>query len=144
MLVGDVADALFAAKDAPGVDGMAFNLAGDVRPTAKEYIEELRLRTLRNYRFIPRPVWKIGMADRFRWAIKALIRKPDNVCEPYRDYKSLTMSSSLDCSLAKQKLGWKPLSDREEFFRQVIDCNLKPIHPGDLRLLGVGPGMPQG
>ena len=136
VLVGDVADALFSAKDVPGIEGISFNLAGDVRPTANEYFEELRRRTRRNYRFIPRPVWKIGLSDRFRWALKLLIRKPDNVCEPYRDYKSLQMSSSLDCSLAKQKLGWQPVADREEFYRQVIDSHLKPIHSGDLRLLG--------
>lgn len=134
VLAEDVAQALVAARDVPGIDGMAFNLAGDVRPTAREYVEELRSRTLRNYRFIPRPVWKIGMVDRFKWGLKLLIRKRDNVCEPYRDYKSLTMSSYLDCSLAKQKLGWNPISDRQEFFRQVIDCHLKPFHSGDVRL----------
>jgi len=134
VLVDDVAAALFAAKDAPGIDGMSFNLAGDVRPTAKEYIEEVRRRTLRNYRFIPRSVRTIGLDGRLRWAIKLLIGKTDNVCEPYRDYKSLEMSSPLDCSLAKEKLGWKPVSSRDEFFRQAIDSHLQPIYPGDLRL----------
>ena len=135
VLVSDVASALFLAKEATGIDGMTFNLAGDVRPTALEYVEELRRRGKRNFRFYPRSVWSIALAEHLRWAIKALAGKPDNVCSSFREIRSATMSSFIDCSLAKQVLGWTPVSDREEFFRKAVDPHLEPFHSTDLRLL---------
>lgn len=134
VLAGDVAEALVAAKDAEGVVGLTFNLAGDVRPTAAEYVAELRKRSLRNFRFYPRRVAGLQGGELFRWGVKRLTRKPGNVLQPGGDVKSMTMSAPLDCSLAKRRLGWAPCADREEFFRQAIDPHLKPIPAGDLRL----------
>jgi len=133
VLVRDVADALLLAKDAPNIEGQSFNLAGDVRPAAVEYVRILRERTRRNIRFYPRRLWWIGLAERTRWLLKALMRKPGNICEPSRDTRSMAMCCDLDCSLAKRLLGWTPVRDREEFLRQAIDCHLKPFPPGDLR-----------
>jgi len=133
VLVDDVAQALVSAKDAPGVEGLTFNLAGDVRPTAAEYVQELRRRALRNFRFYPRRLWAMQGGELARWGVKTLARKPNVVLEPPGDMKSLTMSAPLDCSLAKRLLGWTPCADREEFFRQAIDPHLKPIPAGDLR-----------
>jgi nucleoside-diphosphate-sugar epimerase len=134
VLAEDVASALLLAKDAPNIEGLAFNLAGDVQPTAAEYVEEIRLRTRRNFRFVPRSVWSIGFGEYLRWLIKAVARKPGNVSAPYRDVQSVSMSSNLDCSLAKRVLGWAPVSDRAEFFHQAIDVHLQSIPAGDIRL----------
>lgn len=134
VLVDDVANAIFTARDVPGIDGTTFNLAGDVRPTAAEFVEELRIRTKRNFRFYPRSIWKVALAEYTRWALKAIMRKPGNVLGSSRDTKSMSMSSFLDCSRAKQLLSWKPVTDRDEFFRQAIDIHIPPFHPGDLRL----------
>lgn len=134
VLVQDVARALVLAKDAPGVEGKSFNLSGDIRPTAKEYVDLLRQRTRRNFRFYPRDVRKMGALEWGLWAIKAVARKADNVRVSYRDLLSLTMAADLDCSEAKELLGWQPESDREAFFREAIDSHLKPFKPGDLRL----------
>lgn len=134
VLVQDVAKALLLAKDAPGIEGKSFNLSGDIRPTAKEYVDLLRERTLRNFRFYPRNVRQMGAMEWALWAIKAAARNRDNVRVSYRDLLSLTMAADLDCSEAKALLGWKPESDREVFFREAIDSHLKPVKPGDLRL----------
>lgn len=133
VLVDDVASALVLAKDAPAIEGRTFNLAGDVRPTAAEYVALLRERTKRDFRFYSRSVWSMGLAEWSRWALKALARKSDNSAVPYRDTKSVAMATDLDCSLAKRLLGWKPVADRDEFIRRAIDCNVRPILPGDLR-----------
>jgi nucleoside-diphosphate-sugar epimerase len=134
VLVDDVAQALFLAKDAPGIDGVTFNLAGDVRPSATEYVSVLRERTRRNFRFYPRSMWRICGAELSRYLIKKTVRKPNNMMVPLRDLRNGTLVTQLDCSLAKQNLGWKPVSDRDEFYRQAIDAFLKPLAPGDLRL----------
>jgi nucleoside-diphosphate-sugar epimerase len=136
VLVGDVAQALFLAKDLAGIDGMTFNLAGDVRPTTAEYVGELRRRSMRNFQFYPRPVWTIVARDRLLWALKALVRKSGNECPSVHETYFATLSLQLDCSKAKTVLGWKPTSDREEFFQQAINSHLRSIRPGDLRLAG--------
>ena len=133
VLVQDVARALVLAKDAPDVEGKAFNLSGDIRPTAVEYVQLLREQTRRNFRFYPRSVWKMQAAELFKWALKAAARKANNVPISYRDLKSLTMAADLDCSDAKKLLGWTPESDREAFFREAIGSHLKPMAPGDIR-----------
>jgi nucleoside-diphosphate-sugar epimerase len=134
VLVDDVARALLLAKDTPGIDGLTFNLAGDVRPTAAEYVAAMRERTLRNFRFYPRSILRIYGGELSRYLIKEIARKPGNSKVGYRDFKSGALVTQLDCSLAKQKLGWQPVSDREEFFRQALDVFVKPIAPGDIRL----------
>lgn len=134
VLVDDVAQALLLAKDAPGIDGLTFNLAGDVRPTAAEFVSALRERTRRNFRFYSRSMWGICGAELSRYLIKKAVRKPNNRMVSFRDLQSGALSTQLDCSLAKQKLGWKPISDREEFYRQTIDVFVKPIPAADIRL----------
>ena len=134
VLVDDVAQALLLAKDAPGIEGLTFNLAGDVRPTASEFVSVLRKRTMRNYRFYPRSMWGICAGELGRYLVKKAVNKPDNRMVPFRDLKSGALMTQLDCSLAKRKLGWTPVSDREEFFRQAIDVFVRPISPGDIRL----------
>ena len=133
VLVRDVARAMVLAKDAPGIDGMTFNLSGDIRPTAQEFVELLWERTLRNFRFYPRSLWLMGASDLLIRAVKALVHK-QHIGNSYRDLQSLTMAADLDCSAARKLLGWEPETDRDVFFREAIDVHLKPIHPGDLRL----------
>ena len=56
VLVDDVARAMVLAGDVPGIEGKSYNLAGDVRPTAREYMRLLAERSLRLYEFYPRSV----------------------------------------------------------------------------------------
>jgi nucleoside-diphosphate-sugar epimerase len=134
VLVDDVARALLLAKDAPGIDGMAFNLAGDVRPSVRQYVQWIREATHRNFRFYSRPVWFLQAGELARWGLKALARKPNNKLGPLRELGSATMSAPLDCSLAKRLLGWKPVSDENEFRKEALLSNIPPLPPGDIRL----------
>lgn len=134
VLVQDVAQALAAAKDIPGLEGMSFNLAGDVRPSAVEFIRELSARTLRRFHFRPRNLRWIQAVEISKWALKALARKTGNAWPGYRDFASRAMLAPIDCSAAKHMLGWRPNADPEVFYRAVIDSNVAPIHPEDLRI----------
>jgi nucleoside-diphosphate-sugar epimerase len=138
VLARDVAGAMVLAKDAPGIEGLSFNLSGDIRPTAQEFVSMLRERTHRDFRFYPRSLWAMGAFEYLIWMTKALVRKADNTRTSFRDLQSLTMAADLDCSAAKKLLGWRPESDRDVFFREAIDSHLKPFHPGDLRLVPSG------
>jgi nucleoside-diphosphate-sugar epimerase len=138
VLARDIASALVLAKDAPDIDGLSFNLSGDIRPTAREFVEILRERTRRNFRFYPRNVWMMTAVEYLMWMVKGLVHKPDNTQPSYRDLRSLTMAADLDCSAAKKLLGWQPETDREAFLREAVDVHLEPFHPGDLRFEAVG------
>lgn len=134
VLVEDVARALAAARDVPGIEGRSFNLAGDVRPSAEEFVGLLREHSRRNFRFYPQSLWKMQALEILKWGLKVAARKPENPWPSYRDLKSRSMRAPMDCALAKQVLGWKPVRNREVFVREAIGSNLMRIPPGDLRL----------
>ena len=136
VLVQDVASALVLAKDAPAIDGKAFNLSGDIRPTAREFVQILRERTRRDFRFYPRNLMLMGAYEMLLATIKKIIRGRAEGGITIRDLQSLTMAANLDCSQAKKLLGWSPVADSETFFAEAIDSHLKPFKPGDLRLGG--------
>jgi nucleoside-diphosphate-sugar epimerase len=133
VLVEDAARALAAAKDVPGIEGQCFNLAGDVRLSAKEFLSLLRERSLRNFRFYPQSLWKMQAIEILKWGLKVAARKPDNPWPSFRDLKSRSMRAPMDCALAKRVLGWKPTQSLEVFLGEAIDGNLSRIPPGDLR-----------
>ncbi len=105
-----------------------------MRPSVVEYLGWIREATQRNLRFYPRPVWYLQAAEIARWATKALTRKANNKLGALREIGSGTMAAPLDCSLAKRVLGWKPVSDENEFRRQALLSNVQPPAPGDIRL----------
>jgi nucleoside-diphosphate-sugar epimerase len=117
--VEDVADAIMLAMKAEGIEGRFFNLVGDVRLTAREYLRELGAvlgRPLRYHAKSPTGLW---LEELLKWSIKRLTGRPAAV--PTRhDLLSRGMTAQLDCSDAKRDLGWRPLTDRETFIRKAI------------------------
>ncbi len=120
VLVEDVASALVAAHDLPGLEGESFNLVADPCLTAQEYLDELdRAGGLRIQRQA-RPIARFYLRDLFRWAIKVAVRHPDRRVPSYRDWESRTQKATFDCTKAKERLGWRPVSDRAELVRRGI------------------------
>ena len=134
VLVQDVADAFVRAMDAPGIDGKAFNLAGDVYLSAREYIDVVAERSMRDFRFYPRNLQMFGLLVAFKSAVKRLVAGKVGERQYYRDMISSAMVTQIDNSGAKKLLGWKPNANREYFIQEAIDSHLQPILPGDLRL----------
>lgn len=134
VLVEDAAQAVFLAVQTPEASGKTFNLAGDVRPTAREFVRAIGNRSLRNFRFYPQSLLKLQMIEIFKWLIKVIAGKKENPFPSFRDLKSRSLRAQLDCSAAKSLLGWRPNGDPEAFYREAVDSHLKPVHPGDLRL----------
>jgi nucleoside-diphosphate-sugar epimerase len=133
VLVQDVANALVAAVLAPGIEGLTFNLAGDVRPSAIQFISWVAERSLRNIRVYSPSLAHVYAVELMKWGSKVLARK-DNRLPSYREVKSRAMFSDLDCSAAKRLLKWRPNTDVDFFIREAIDSHLKSVHPQDLRL----------
>lgn len=122
LLVEDCAAAIAASLEAKGIDGKAYNLAGDVRLTAREYLSRLRDATGRAYRFHPQPLWVMGLFEWGKLLVKILARRPA-VPPSMRDFKSRAFRAVLDCSDAKQELNWQPESDPAKFKRAAIDVH---------------------
>lgn len=133
VLVDDVADALYTACLTAGIEGRSFNLAGDVRLSAREFISELAAASRRRYRLLPRPLAYLQMLEIAKWLLKAAARKPDNMFPSYRHLRSSSLRAAIDSSAAKEALAWKPTADRRRFIAESILANVEPILPGDLR-----------
>jgi predicted dehydrogenase/nucleoside-diphosphate-sugar epimerase len=120
VLADDCADAMVAALTAPAAVGHAYNLAGDVRLTAREYVETMALRTGRDYRYHPTPLWWMWLQELGKYAVKALARRPRD-WPAFRDFASRSFRTGLDCSDAKRDLGFAPERDRARFLARVFD-----------------------
>jgi nucleoside-diphosphate-sugar epimerase len=120
VLVDDVASAFVAAIGKQGVAGQAFNLVGDVRLTASEYIQAVRNESGRDVRLHRRSVLAWKALENLIWTIKAVARKPDNYALSYRELSYRTAASPIDCTKTKRILNWQPVADREQFIEHGI------------------------
>lgn len=134
VLVQDLVKAMVLALDVPGIEGQAFNIAGDVFISAREYVRLIAESSKRNFRYYPRNLILLWILELLTKSVKRLVGKRENR-QTYRDMVSSSKRSLVDCSAAKLILGWKPNADFEYFKSEAIDSYFK-IQPGDLRLEG--------
>ncbi len=120
VLVEDVAEAIYLAIDADGIVGNAFNIVGDVRLTAREYIAELARTLRRPIQFHPQTVIKQQVQEIGYWLVKRAIDR-DVSFPSQRDLVSRGMRARFDCSDAKTALNWQPEDDRDAFIARGID-----------------------
>jgi predicted dehydrogenase/nucleoside-diphosphate-sugar epimerase len=119
VLAGDVAAAIVAALQSQAALGRSYNLAGDVRWTAGEYVQRLRARTGRDLRFHPQPIWALWLGEVGKALVKLAAGRgfaPPSL----RDLRSRGFFASLDCEDAKRDLGWRPEADPERFARLAL------------------------
>jgi len=132
VLVEDVADAMATALDVPGIEGRAFNLAGDVSISAREYVRLIAESSKRNFRIYPRNLMLLWTKELLVGLVKRAAGRGGER-QTYRDMVSSAKRSTLNCSAAKEALGWKPNASLERFRAEAIDSYFE-IQPGDLRL----------
>jgi nucleoside-diphosphate-sugar epimerase len=123
-LVKDAAEAFYLALTKPNADGKSYNLVGDVRLTAREYVAELS-------RILERPISFIGVPPRkakaeavSRWALKSASGRPG----PFPNFHEIScwgLYGRFDNQEIKQDLGWRPVADRETFIREGIEVHRK-------------------
>jgi nucleoside-diphosphate-sugar epimerase len=134
VLVQDVAAAMALALDAPGIEGKAFNLGGDVFLSAREYIEIAAERTKRNFRFVPGNLSAMALQILFKAGVKRLVTRKRSDFAHYHDLVSSAMITAIDNTQSKQLLGWKPNASLDVFIREAIDSHVDEFRPGDHRL----------
>ena len=126
VLVEDVADAIIRALTARHIAGRAYNLVGDVRPTAREFVKLLATATGRPIAYHPQSVDWLYAAELFKWVIKRATGK--SVDKPARrDLVSRGLGARFDCDDAKHDLDWHPVADRGLFVAGAIDIHRTPF-----------------
>jgi predicted dehydrogenase/nucleoside-diphosphate-sugar epimerase len=127
VLVDDVASALEQAlhADVESIAGKTFNLVGDVRLSAREYLEVLRNETERDFRLHRQSVAFWTGLELLKWTIKAAAFKPDNNRLTWREVSYRTGAASFDCRKTMKALTWTPESDREAFIERGIRAALR-------------------
>ncbi|MCC7062242.1 MAG: hypothetical protein IT456_05515, partial [Planctomycetes bacterium] len=85
-----------------------------------EYIEELTVRSGRDYRFHATPLWWMWLQEFGKYLVKVAARRPRE-WPAYRDFKSRGFLSELDCSDSKRDLGFAPETDRARFVQRVFE-----------------------
>jgi predicted dehydrogenase/nucleoside-diphosphate-sugar epimerase len=122
VLAEDVADAILRACRADGIDGRCYNLVGDVRWSARDYIAALGTTLGRPLRFHPQSATRLWLVECGKWLIKRLTGQA--VAVPSRhDFLSRGMSASFDCSDAKDDLGWRPTADAVVFRARAVEVH---------------------
>lgn len=125
VLADDCADAIVAALTAPGAVGKAYNLVGDVRPSARAYIQDLAKVLGRPLHFVPSSATGLWLTEMGKWAIKRVAGQ--KLKRPYRrDLMSRGLLASFDCSDAKRDLGWNPVGEPAEFHRRALSVHAEP------------------
>ncbi|WP_198372365.1 NAD-dependent epimerase/dehydratase family protein [Roseomonas rosulenta] len=119
VLVQDVAAAILLAASAEGIEGHCYNLVGDVRPSAREFIAQLAQATGRPLRFHPKAPDLLLLEEGAKWLLKRLggRRGP---APSRRDLLSRGLRARFDCDDAKRDLGWRPVGDAREFMRLAL------------------------
>jgi predicted dehydrogenase/nucleoside-diphosphate-sugar epimerase len=120
VLAGDVADAIARALDADGVLGHCYNIVGDVRLTAREYVEALAQTLGRPLRYYPQSVEKLFAIELVKWGVKLASRRLGVTLPSLRDLRSRGLRAQFDCTEAKRDLGWQPVVDRDRFIAEGI------------------------
>jgi predicted dehydrogenase/nucleoside-diphosphate-sugar epimerase len=126
VLAGDVADAIVKALDMPEIPGKTYNLVGDVRPTAREFVGMLIHATGRPIAFHPQWVDWLYAAELFKWGIKRATGKSPDL-PSRRDLLSRGLRARFDCSDAQRDLDWHPVADRATFIARAVDIHKAPF-----------------
>lgn len=120
VLVEDVVSAMVAAIGRHDLSGRAFNLVGDVTPTASEYVAAVREASGRDVRLVRRSVAEWWALEHLAWAVKRIGRRPNNVAMSWRELTYRTGATRLDCTDTKTTLNWEPEGNRDAFFRRGV------------------------
>jgi predicted dehydrogenase/nucleoside-diphosphate-sugar epimerase len=126
VLVEDVADAIIKALDAETLPGKAYNLVGDVRPNARQFVRMLVDATGRPLAYHPQSVDWLYAAELFKWGIKRATGK--SLDKPARrDLVSRGLNAKFDCGDAKRDLDWHPVGDEATFIARAVEVHRTPF-----------------
>ena len=122
VLVGDVADALDRALDAPGIDGQDFLLTDAPLLSARDYVAAVEARSGTHVEAHPHPLWRYFGADAVKERLKQAIRHPNRRASTYHDWACRAHRARYDASDTRERLGWQPAGTREGLIEHGINA----------------------
>jgi nucleoside-diphosphate-sugar epimerase len=120
VLVDDVADALVRCVDRPQAAGGSYNLVGDVRLTAREWVGELGRALGRDFTFHPQSLVRWYFEEIVKYGVKVAIRRPNLRWPSWRDLATRGAARPFDNGRPKRELGWQPVADRAAFLAAAL------------------------
>jgi nucleoside-diphosphate-sugar epimerase len=123
VLVEDAAEAIRLALDAPQAAGRSFNIVGDARPSAIEYVAAMASGLERPFEYVPQAPAKLYAVEWAKWAIKRAAGR-NSTPPSMADLRSRGLVSTFDTRACKAALGWSPLADTGEFLRRVVKAHV--------------------
>ncbi len=121
VLVEDAAEAFYLAATS-GARGSRYNVVGDVRLSAREYVREVSRVLGRNIPFHPRSRAAAKAENALRWVAKRAIGRRDPLISP-RDVDSEPLYGVFDTRDIKADLGWSPVSSRQLFIERGLEVH---------------------
>jgi predicted dehydrogenase/nucleoside-diphosphate-sugar epimerase len=119
VLVEDVADAIVRAVRAEKIAARCYNLVGDIRPSAREFIADLARAMRRPLRYHPQLVDALLAQEYGKFLIKRVTGRA--VAPPSRrDLLSRGLRATFDCGDVKRDLGWAPVADPAQFRERAV------------------------
>jgi nucleoside-diphosphate-sugar epimerase len=119
VLAEDVARAVWRACEAPNAVGRAYNIVGDVRLCAREYLAELASALSRPLRFHPQWPLMLWLEETAKWVVK--IATGRKAARPtLHDMLSRGLTAEFNCDDAKLDLDWQPENNRVRFIERGI------------------------
>jgi len=119
VLAADVGEAIAALLGTPDARGRTYNLVGDVRLSARAYIERLAAARQRPLRFHPATALGWQANEWAKWLVKRASGRRDAM--PHlRDFRSRGLHAAFNTRDVKGDLGWEPESDTERFVARAF------------------------
>jgi len=128
VLVEDVAAACVLACAVPDVEGHCYNLVGDVRPSARDYIAAMGQALGRPLRFHAESATWLWLEDVAKWLVKRATGRAVPMPSK-RDFLSRGMAAPFDTADASRDLGWAPVADPAVFQARAIDVQKPAPEP---------------
>lgn len=120
VLADDVAEAILAIIDRRETSlGKSYNLIGDVRLSARDYLAELARSTGRPLVFHPGAPWRWHAEEMAKWLIKRLAGRRGPMPRLH-DFRSRALAARFDTGTEKTDLGWQPEASRELFLERAF------------------------
>ena len=121
VLVEDVAQAIAQACLLQQVRGRSYNLVGDVRPSAREYLLELGKVLHRPLKFHGKSVHGLYLNELAKWSVKRVGGRRAKV-PSLHDLLSRGLTAEFDCRDAKADLEWVPVADVAKFYAKAFEA----------------------
>ncbi len=119
VLASDIAAAIAALLASPPSGWAAYNLVGDVRPSARAWVSALAQVTGRPLRYHPRSPRTIAAVEAAKWLTKRLGGRSAPRTSLH-DLRSRGLVARFATDAVKARLGWRPVSDPAAFLREAF------------------------